>query len=93
MTSPRLAAEVVDGGVFFVAADAGIVTADLSSQAGGELPAFFAGSCLPRLRRAGFVSIAVRSIFVIFSKLDAVSRVYSVSLNLQNHASSFLQLH
>ena len=43
VTSPRLAADVVDGGVFFVAADAGIVAADLSSQAGGELPAFLQG--------------------------------------------------
>lgn len=38
-----LTAEVVDGGIFFVAADAGIVAADLCGQAGGELPAFLQG--------------------------------------------------
>ena len=38
-----LTAEVVDGGVFFVAADAGIVAADLCGQAGGKLPAFLQG--------------------------------------------------
>ena len=38
-----LTAEVVDGGVFFVAADEGIVAADLCGQAGGELPAFLQG--------------------------------------------------
>ena len=38
-----LTAEVVDGGIFFVAADAGIVVADLCGQAGGELPAFLQG--------------------------------------------------
>ena len=43
VAAPCLTAEVVDGGVFFVAADAGIVAADLSSQAGGELPAFLQG--------------------------------------------------
>ena len=43
VAAPRLAAEVVDGGVFFVAADAGIVAADLCGQAGGELPAFLQG--------------------------------------------------
>ena len=55
-----LTVEVVDGGIFFVTADAGIVAADLCGQAGGELPAFFAGSCLPCLRRGGFVSTAAR---------------------------------
>ena len=54
-----LTAEVVDGGIFFVAADAGIVAADLCGQAAASCP-LFAGSCLPHLRRAGFVSIAVR---------------------------------
>jgi hypothetical protein len=43
VAAPRLADEVVDGGVFFVAADAGIVAANLSSQSGGELPAFLQG--------------------------------------------------
>ena len=38
-----LTAEVVDSGIFFVAADAGIVAADLCGQAGGELPAFLQG--------------------------------------------------
>ena len=38
--SPCSSAEVVDGGVFFVAADSGIVAANLCSQAGGKLPAF-----------------------------------------------------
>ena len=46
-----LTAEVVDGGVFFVAADEGIVAADLCGQAGGELPAFLQG--LPAGFRAG----------------------------------------
>ena len=36
-TSACLAAEVVDGGVFFVAAYAGKVVADLGADAGGEL--------------------------------------------------------
>ena len=40
VTSPCSSAEVVDGGVFFVAADSGIVAANLCSQAGGKLPAF-----------------------------------------------------
>ena len=43
VAAPCSSAEVVDGGVFFVAADAGIVAANLSSQSGGELPAFLQG--------------------------------------------------
>ena len=43
MAAPCLTAEVVDGGIFFVAADASIVAADLCGQAGGELPAFLQG--------------------------------------------------
>ena len=43
VTSPRLATEAVDSGVFFVAADAGIVAADLCGQAGGKSPAFLQG--------------------------------------------------
>ena len=43
VTLPCSSAEVVDGGVFFVAADAGIVAADLCGQAGGKLPAFLQG--------------------------------------------------
>ena len=43
VTSPRLSAEAVDSGVFFVAADAGIVAAYLCGQAGGKLPAFLQG--------------------------------------------------
>ena len=43
VAAPCSSAEVVDGGVFFVAADAGIVAADLCGQAGGELPAFLQG--------------------------------------------------
>lgn len=43
VTSPCSSAEVVDGGVFFIAADSSIVAANLYSQAGGKLPAFLQG--------------------------------------------------
>ena len=43
VAAPCLTAEVVDGGIFFVAADAGIVAADLCGQAGGKLSAFLQG--------------------------------------------------
>ena len=43
VVAPCSSAEVVDGGVFFVAADEGIVAADLCGLAGGKLPAFLQG--------------------------------------------------